>query len=66
MSKGVKTPGPGQYSIDEAKIRPKTAGGKFGGKYSSSLAINPQTAKHVGPGSYNYAKVGTQKGASHF
>lgn len=47
-----KTPGPGSYTVDS---RPKTAGGAFGGKYGSSLAINPQTGDRVGPGSYNYA-----------
>ena len=34
-------------------MRPKTAGGAFGGKHGSSLAINPQTSNRVGPGSYN-------------
>ena len=34
-----KTPGPGQYSGEG--MRPKTAGGTFGVKIGSSLAINP-------------------------
>jgi len=33
------TPGPGQYNGDS--MRPKTAGGTFGIKAGSSLAINP-------------------------
>ena len=35
-----KTPGPGQYNNKDT-MRPKTAGGTFGVKLGSSLAINP-------------------------
>merc|ERR1712032_744797 len=42
MGKGNNTPGPGQYSNVYGN-RPKTAGGTFGGRLGSSLAINPQT-----------------------
>ena len=51
MSGGTKTPGPGQYSVG-GQMRPKTAGGQFGVKTGSSLAINPQTGPNLGPGSY--------------
>lgn len=54
-----KTPGPGQYSGDS--MRPKTAGGTFGVKIGSSLAINPQTGAKVGPGAYNVARGGSSK-----
>ena len=50
LGKGSSTPGPGQYSIGD---RPRTAGGAFGGRYGSSMAINPQTSARVGPGAYN-------------
>ena len=33
-------------------MRPKTAGGTFGIKCGSSLAINPQTGANLGPGAY--------------
>jgi len=52
MGKGNNTPGPGQYSNVYGN-RPKTAGGTFGGRLGSSLAINPQTGTKVGPGSYS-------------
>lgn len=42
-------------------MRPKTAGGAFGGKYGSSLAINPQTTARVGPGAYNMGMAGSSK-----
>jgi hypothetical protein len=42
-------------------MRPKTAGGAFGVKYGSSLAINPQTSSKVGPGAYNGANISTSK-----
>ena len=51
LGKNKNTPGPGQYSITD---RPKTAGGAFGVKTGSSLAINPQTTTLVGPGAYSY------------
>ena len=40
MGKGTGTPGPGQYTNVQG-ARPKTAGGTFGIKIGSSLAINP-------------------------
>ena len=55
----TKTPGPGQYSGDS--LRPKTAGGTFGVKIGSSLAINPQTTTRVGPGAYNLGRGNTSK-----
>ena len=56
-----KTPGPGTYCAE--KVRPKTAGGTFGVKVGSSLAINPQTTTRVGPGSYNFNSNGNSKNA---
>ena len=58
LGKGSSTPGPGQYSIGD---RPKTAGGAFGVKTGSSLAINPQTTARVGPGAYNLGRGGSSK-----
>ena len=49
MGNQTSTPGPGQYS---SGARPHTAGGAFGVKTGSSLAINPQTGANVGPGAY--------------
>jgi hypothetical protein len=63
MATGGQTPGPGRYSTVDA-LRPKTAGGTFGYKFKSSLEVNPTTAKHVGPGSYNSKndfKAGSRK-----
>ena len=39
LGKGIKTPGPGQYSVNNCN-RPKTAGGTFGVKTGSSLTQN--------------------------
>ena len=42
-------------------MRPKTAGGVFGIKTGSSLAINPQTTARVGPGAYNFGRAASSK-----
>jgi len=58
LGRGSTTPGPGQYCVTD---RPKTAGGAFGVKTGSSLAINPQTTARVGPGAYSYGNGGKSK-----
>jgi len=38
---GGNNPGPGQYSHSHNAVRPKTAGGTFGIKGSSTLTVRP-------------------------
>ena len=53
-------PGPGAYNTAN-RMRPKTAGGTFGIKTGSSLAINPQTGANVGPGAYGLGRGHSSK-----